>query len=124
MRAGHSLVTFSFDFDTEMFTKTLETHIGAVFFVVVLFVRELWESVLGSILGAHNAWLARNRDSLAGCWFLSSIIVIILAFAFDAIDSGCCGCVTAWRRCQGPERCHVFWVVVWSEMNKMYVVRM
>jgi hypothetical protein len=112
-------VTFSLDLDAEMFAKALEANIRGVLGVVVLFVRKLREAILGNIIGAHDARLARNRDSLAGSWLLASVVGIVLAFAFDAIESGCCGCITAWRRCQPSDRCHCCWIVEWLEVKKM-----
>lgn len=88
LRAANSLVAFGLDLNAEMLAKALETNIRGVFGLVVLFVRKLREAILGNIIGAHDTWLARDRDSLAGSWFLASVVGVVLAFAFDAIESG------------------------------------
>ena len=96
MWAANSLVAFGLDLDTEVFTEAFEAHIGGVFVVVVLWVGKLRETILGNILGAYDARLARNRDSFSRYWLLVSVLVIVLAFAFDANESGCCGSLNAW----------------------------
>jgi len=59
-----------------------------VFIVVVLLVGNLGETVPGHILVAHNACLARDCDFLARRYFVK-LVVIILAFALDALLRDC-----------------------------------
>ena len=82
-------MAFGLDFDTKVFTEALEANVGAVFVVVLLGVRQLRETVLGNILGAYDAWLSRNPDSLARWWRFFGVVVVMFALAFDTNWSGC-----------------------------------
>jgi hypothetical protein len=70
-----------------------------VFFVVVLGMWELGETVLRHVLGAYDAWFARDRDSLTRYWLLARVTVVVLAFALDANESGRGGSLTDWGQC-------------------------
>lgn len=99
-------MTFGLDLDPEMLSEALEAYVRVVAVVVVLGVWELRETVLRNVLGAYNAWFPRNCYSLARCWLLAGVVVVVLAFAFDANERSCCGGLTAWRQCEIGIGCH------------------
>ena len=94
MRTADLVVTFGLNFDTKMLTEALEAHIGSVLFVIVLGMGESGKAVSGSVLGANDAWFARECSSLASGWRFFGVIVVAFALTFNA-TGGCCGWLTA-----------------------------
>ena len=83
-------MSLGFNLDTEVFTEAFEAHVGGVLIVIVLGMWELGETALWNMLGAYNAWFARNRDSLARFGVFFCVLIVMFAFTFDANWSGCC----------------------------------
>ena len=120
-------MAFGLNLDTEVFAEAFEAHIGPVLIFVVLGMWELGETVLGNILGAYDAWFARNRDSLARFGFFFGVLAVIFALAFDANWSRCFGwsleVIAVGIGCHDCSFVHrselgLMWEVGWSRMGR------
>jgi hypothetical protein len=74
-----------------VFAEAFEAYIGGVLVVIVLGMWQLGETVLWNILGAYDAWFARNRNSFARWRCFFGVLTAIFALAFDADWRGCHG---------------------------------